>query len=86
MNDRLTDAELKSYHYLKQVTKHNRFCICQDRDIEYSKNPGGTPISDPYVVEEYDMQRPLTDFMDTDTARKYLYLKQKLNRCVLNGN
>ena len=80
MKNRLTKAELTSYKFLKEKAKDNRLKICKDRDIAYSKHPGGIPIDDNYKVSEWDMQRPLRDFMNNDDFRKYSHLKNKLNK------
>ena len=80
MKSRLTEAELISYKFLKGKAKDNRLRICKDRDIEYSKCPGGIPVKDDYKVSPWDMLRPLTDFMSADDARKYLHIKKKLNK------
>ena len=80
MKSRLTEAELNSYKFLKGKAKDNRVRICKDRDIEYSKCPGGIPIDDDYKVPHWDMLRPLTDFMNSDDSIKYLHIKKKLDK------
>lgn len=80
MKNTLTNAELRSYKYLKQMAKENRLKICRERDIEYAKQPGGIPVDENYSVDQHDMMRPLTDFMNTDDAIKYYHLKNKLNK------
>ena len=80
MKNRLTEAELTSYKFLKEKAKNNRLKICKERDIEYSKHPGGTPIDDNYKVSDWDMQRPLRDFMNNDDFIKYSNIKDKLNK------
>lgn len=83
MKNRLTNAELRSYKFLKEKAKESRLKICRDRDIEYSKLPFGMPVKEDYKVDHHDMKRPLTDFMNTDDAMKYLYIRNKLNIKVI---
>lgn len=80
MKNRLTEAELTSYKFLKEKAKNNRFKICKERDIEYSKQPCGTPIDDNYKVSKWDMQRPLRDFMNNDDFIKFSHIRNKLNK------
>lgn len=80
MKNRLTEAELTSYKFLKEKAKNNRLKICKERDIEYSKRPGGIPIDNNYKVSDWDMRRPLQDFMNTDDFIKFSHIRSKLSK------
>lgn len=76
MKNRLTTIELNRLHELKDKAKTKRTRMAQAQYAEDMESYGHLPAC--RISFQLDMNRPLTDFLDTDDAIELTNIKLKL--------